>query len=107
MTPQQHLEWKEILQNSDALFYGELEYYLDEYLPKFFSVEVKDVGFDQKHQMNDLQFWFTVSWLHQMGCLEYGTSPRGAWLTEKGKELKEYVLKTENPITKILYSHEQ
>lgn len=95
---------KEMIENTDALFYGELEYYLDEYLPKFFSVEVKDVGFDEKHPMNNLEFWFTVSWLVRMDCLEYGTSPRGAWLTEKGKALKQYVLSTKDPIQSLIHS---
>lgn len=99
-------EFKEMIENTDALFYGELEFYLEEYLPKFFSVEVKEVGFDEKHPMNNLGFWFTVSWLVRMDCLEYGTSPRGAWLTEKGEKFKKYVLSTDRPITSLLYQRE-
>jgi hypothetical protein len=95
---------KEKIENTDALFYGELEYYLDEYLPKFFSVEVKDVGFNEKHPMNNLEFWFTVSWLVRMDYLEYGTSPRGAWLTEEGEEFKKYVLSNKEPISKLVHS---
>ena len=96
-----------MIQDTDALFYGELEYYLDEYLPKFFSVEVKEVGFNDEHPMNNLEFWFTVSWLVRMDCLEYGTSPRGAWLTEKGKEFKKYVSSTKKPIAELLHSDEE
>jgi hypothetical protein len=91
------------VENTDALFYGELEYHLDQYLPKFFSVEVKDVGFNDKHPMNTLEFWFVVSWLVRMDFLEYGTSPKGAWLTESGKEFKEYVLSNKEPITSLIY----
>lgn len=42
----------------------------------------------------------TVAWLminilcnHDMDIIEYGTSPRYAWLTAKGKRLKEFVNK--------------
>ena len=96
-------EFKEMIEGTDALFYGELEYLLDEYLPKFFSVEVKEVGFDEKHTMNNLEFWFTVSWLVRMNCLEYGTSPRGAWLTEKGNRFKKYILSNKKPITNLVH----
>jgi len=93
---------REKLEESGLLFYGEMEYFLDEYLPKFFEVDVKSVGFNEEHPMNNLQFWFTVSWLTKMGFLEYGTSPRGAWLTEDGKRFKEYILSTPEPIEKAL-----
>lgn len=96
-------ELKEMVENSHALFYGELECHLDTYLPEFFSVDVKDVGFDDNHPMNNALFWFTVSWLVEMDCLEYGTSPRGAWLTDKGEEFKTYVLTTEKPITNLIH----
>lgn len=97
------LKIKEAVENSNLLFYGELESFLDDYLPKFFSVEIKDVGFDEKHPMNNLEFWFTVSWLESMDYTDYGTSPRGAWLTEEGEEFKSYILETEKPITKLIY----
>lgn len=96
-------EWKDKLYDTDALFYGELEFYLDEYLPKFFSVGVSDVAFTKDHKMNDALFWFTVSWLVSMNFLDYGTSPRIAWLTEEGKKFKEYVLETPDPITRLLH----
>lgn len=94
-------EWAEKLQDTDCLFYGELEYYLDKYIKKFFSVEVGDVGFDENHEMNNLEFWFVVSMLVKMDMLEYGTSPRGAWLTDDGKEFKKYCLETDEPISKL------
>jgi len=95
-------EWKNKLQDTNCLFYGELEFYLDTYIKKFFSVDVKDVGFNEEHPMNNLEFWFVVSMLVHMDMLEYGTSPRGAWLTEEGEKFKEFCLKEDNPITKIL-----
>ena len=94
-------KWAEKIQNTDCLFYGELEFYLDKYIKRFFSVEVKDVGFDDNHEMNNLEFWFVVSMLVSAGMLEYGTSPRGAWLTEDGKEFKKYCIETEQPISRL------
>lgn len=101
-------KWKELLEDTDCLFYGELEYHLDSYIKKFFSVEVSEVGFDDEHTMNNLEFWFVVSMLVRMDMLDYGTSPRGAWLTDDGKLFKEYCLKEDAPITKLIHSsHEQ
>lgn len=100
-------KWNELMNDTDALFYGELEYFLDEYLPKFFSVDVKDVGFNEEHPLNNLEFWFTVSWLVRMDFMEYGTSPRGAWLTKEGEEFKKYVLSTKRPIVRLRYGNEE
>ena len=52
--------------------------------------------------MNNLEFWFVVSMLVKMDMLEYGTSPRGAWLTDDGKEFRKYCLENEQPITNLL-----
>lgn len=37
--------------------------------------------------------WFLINILcrHNVDILEYGTSPRFGWLTEKGKRLKQYI----------------
>jgi len=96
-------EFKEKIENTDMLCYGDIEPHLDTYLPKFFSVDIKDVGFDEKHPMNNLEFWFVVSWLNRMGFIDYGTSPRGAWLTSEGETFKKYILSVKNPVTKIIY----
>lgn len=96
-------KWKELLENTDCLFYGELEYHLDSYIKKFFSVDVKDVGFEESHSLNTVEFWLVVSMLVKMDMLEYGTSPRGAWLTEDGKEFKKYCLSENQPFTKLIH----
>ncbi len=96
-------KWAEKLQDTNGLFYGELEFYLDSYIKKFFSVEVRDVGFEEKHPMNNLEFWLVVSMLVKMDMLEYGTSPRGSWLTEDGKKFREFCLTEENPITVLAH----
>lgn len=99
-------KFREKIEDTDMLCYGDIEPHLDAYLPKFFAVEVKEVGFNDEHSMNTLEFWFVVSWLVKMDFLEYGTSPRGAWLTREGQEFKNYVLSTPKPITNIIYGHE-
>lgn len=101
------LELAKKVGNSSLLFYGELDYLLDSYMKKFFSVEIKEVGFDDNHEMNTLEFWFTVSWLNEMDFVEYGTSPRGAWLTESGKSFKKYVLENVSPITSLVEFNRQ
>jgi hypothetical protein len=40
-------------------------------------------------------YWLFISLLVANDMYEYGTSPRGGWLTEKGKRLKKIVI--ENP----------
>ena len=106
MNNTQEQKWKELLHDTDCLFYGELEHHLDEYIKKFFSVQVPEVGFEKNHEMNNLVFWFVVSMLERMDMLEYGTSPRGAWLTEDGELFKKYCLKTDKPITKLLHQQD-
>ena len=100
----QQNKWQEKLQDTDCLFYGELEFHLDKYIKRFFSVEVKDVGFDENHPMNTIEFWLVVSMLVRMDFLEYGTSPRGAWLTEEGEAFKKYCLSENQPITNIIHN---
>ncbi len=102
MNNTQKEKWAELLQDTNCLFYGELEYHLDKYIKKFFSVFVKDVGFDDNHAMNTLEFWFVISMLVKMDMLEYGTSPRGAWLTEDGELFKKYCLETDEPISNLI-----
>lgn len=95
--------FKEKVEGTIVLFYGDIEPLLDEYLPKFFQVNMQDVGFDEQHPMYDALYWFVVSWLVSMDFAEYGTSPRGAWLTEEGEQFKEYILSTKDPITHLVY----
>ena len=44
-------------------------------------------------------------WQHM---LEYGTSPRGAWLTSRGKALKEYMAtKTADELIELACGHDE
>ena len=40
------------------------------------------------------EYWLYLSILYD--CIEYGTSPRGAWLTEEGEQVLDYLLKEQD-----------
>ena len=79
----------EFLEETDLLFYGELE----EIFPRLLN-EMINYGDDYAKRdkivkkIDEPLFWFMVSILNKTGIIEYGSSPRGYWLTEKGKKLK-------------------
>jgi hypothetical protein len=100
-------ELAEMVSNSRLLFYGEMDSFLGDYLKDFFSREIRDVGFSDDNSINNVTWWFCISWLVSIDCIEYGTSPRGGWLTEKGEALKKYVLENENPIEKLIEIDQQ
>ena len=41
-----------------------------------------------ENQLNDTTFWLLLNALCKTDIIEYGTSPRYGWLSEKGKSLK-------------------
>jgi hypothetical protein len=88
-----------ILDKSDWLFYGEFECYLTEFLQKVFTKDLKEYGFDESLP-NDFQvaYWSILSELVKLNLADYGTSPRGAWLTEDGERFKSIIVGTESAI---------
>lgn len=88
-----------ILDKSSWLFYGEFEDYLTEFLQRVFTKDLKDYGFDESLP-NDFQvaYWSILSELVKLDLAEYGTSPRGAWLTEDGERFKRIIVGTKNAI---------
>ena len=88
-----------ILSESSWLFYGEFEVYLNSFLKSIFQKELKDFGFDEKLP-NDFQvaYWSVLSELKKLNLVDYGTSPRGAWLTEEGERFKRVILENDNAI---------
>ena len=48
---------------------------------------ISDVIPDSKFTM--LEYWLLLGLLSD--CIEYGTSPRGGWLTDFGKELLQFI----------------
>lgn len=55
--------------------------------PGHYSYWYKDI----ENELGKPVTWFLINDLMGADILEYGTSPRGGWLTEKGKLIKEYV----------------
>ena len=90
----------DVLEESHLLFYGELEVYLDTFLKRVFSHELSDYGFGRVPMAHNFAtaYWLFVSWAVHADLLEYGTSPRGAWFTDKGKRFKRILQDYEHPI---------
>jgi hypothetical protein len=58
---------------------------------------------DLETQFGGLAAWLLINLLCNQDVLEYGTSPRGAWLTAKGERLRDYMLaKTPDEIDAVL-----
>ncbi len=90
----------EILDNSPLLFYGEFEVYLNKFMKMIFQHEFREYGFGDI-KMDDISqtaYWFLISWLESQNMFEYGTSPRGGWLTEKGERFKKIIMENENAL---------
>lgn len=97
---EQDTKWlSEILEKSSWLFYGEFEVYLDAFLKTVLSKELSEFGFNE-NLPNDFQvaYWSVLSELVNLNLAEYGTSPRGAWLTEEGKRFAKIILENENAL---------
>jgi hypothetical protein len=97
----EYIKWlADILEESHWLFYGEFEVYLNEFLKQIFQKEFNEIGYNEKLP-NDFQvaYWSVISEMEFLYLFEYGTSPRGGWLTEKGKKFKEIIMNNENALS--------
>jgi hypothetical protein len=89
--------------------YGTGEQYVLPSLKTFLNLcnEGPSCSYDYKileSQLSPAVTWLLINILasNKVDIIEYGTSPRFAWLTEKGKLLKEYVdSKTEDELYEI------
>ena len=90
MTYERFKSWYEDL---PLLTYGELT---DEYVLDSFQLILlwKSQGVFISEDIPDNTFTVTEYWLFLSvlnDCIEYGSSPRGAWLTDFGKELLKFL----------------
>lgn len=88
------IEWlAERIDDSSWLFYGEFDAYLNNFLRAIFEKDLRDIGFDQTLP-NDFQvaYWSVLSELVKLDLVEYGSSPRGAWLTPDGERFKRIIM---------------
>ena len=91
----------EIINKSHWLFYGELDALLDPFVLKVFEHEFKDYGFEDV-KMDDTfatAYWLFLSELVALRLAEYGTSPRGAWLTPDGERFKALCLEHKDALS--------
>jgi hypothetical protein len=74
--------------------YGSGELYILPALKGFLEVCPETGNYDFRvieNKIGGFQCWFLMNTLCKENIIEYGTSPRFGWLTEKGKLLKEYL----------------
>jgi hypothetical protein len=86
----------DILEQSNLLFYGDWEDELQLFLQQIFKNDLKDFTstLDSK-----VAYWLILSKFDELGLIEYGTSPRTAWLTEAGERFRKIILENENAIS--------
>ena len=76
--------------------YGTGEDFILPALRRFFEM-LEDSNSHYNHQDMEKEFsgfgaWMLINFLAHCELIEYGTSPRFGWLTQKGKILRDYVL---------------
>lgn len=88
------------LEKSHWLMYGDLDEHFDSFVRKVFQHEFKEYGFEEVKMEPDfaVAYWLFLSELVSLNLAEYGTSPRGAWLTLEGERFKKIVLSQEKAI---------
>lgn len=92
--------WDEILNNAAWLFYGDLDEHFAAFVRHVFAgmepsphvgFSFSPWGFRRDNPMVAdfaVAYWLFLSELVRLDLAEYGTSPRGAWLTADGQRFK-------------------
>lgn len=75
--------------NNTLYDYGELSGILPQYVYAVLKLKQQGLYTDGSNlsSITMLEYWFVLSLLCRYDYVEYGSSPRGAWLTDKGTEL--------------------
>lgn len=92
----------DILERSNWLFYGDLDAYFQPFLQDVFAHELRDWGFEKIRVTPafHLAYWLLISEMVDLNLVEYGTSPRGAWLTRDGERFKRIIQEDDQAIWK-------
>jgi len=91
--------------------YGSGEPYIIPALKKFMELVPESNNYDYKlleKELTPVVAWLLINRLchYTIDMLEYGTSPRCAWLTERGKALKKYMAdKTSDELVELACNH--
>jgi hypothetical protein len=90
----------DILEKSHWLLYGDLDEHFTKFIKEVFKHEFREYGFEEVKMSRDfaVAYWLFLSELVSLDLAEYGTSPRGAWLTEGGERFKKLVNENEDAI---------
>ncbi|MHB8284003.1 MAG: hypothetical protein ACYDD1_04935 [Caulobacteraceae bacterium] len=60
---------------------------------------------DLEAREGKLAAWLLINAMCRVGMLEYGTSPRFGWLTERGERLRDYMLaRTADQLLEVLWN---
>ena len=88
----------DIFEKSHWLFYGDLDATFDDFVKEVFQHDFKDRGFGgiSMDKTFSIAYWLFLSELVALNLAEYGTSPRGSWLTDDGERFKKIFLENEN-----------
>lgn len=86
--------WFSIKNDAAWLFYGELDALFPAFVQRVFTHDFADYGFRNVPMDADfaLSYWLFLSELSRLGLVDYGTSPRGAYLTPDGKRFRDMLL---------------
>lgn len=91
MTDKHFIDWES---NTFGYGYGTGEIHTILVLKKFFINLPKDGQYNYEKMEEALgaeQFWLLLNILCHADIIDYGTSPRYGWLSDKGQILREYV----------------
>ena len=85
------------LAQTDLLMYGELNDVIYSKLIYVLTLKMNKVFTDGSNlAISQCEYWLLLSELNAHGFIEYGTSPRGAWLTNEGLVFFEQLTKLTN-----------
>jgi len=86
--------------------YGSGEFFIFSAMKRMFKLFNKDGQYDYEILENEIGTAITLLLINALcttDIIEYGTSPRFGWLTDKGIELKEFMdNKTEHELTELI-----
>lgn len=105
---QKDMEFLDDLTNRASwLFYGDIEYSFSDFLRKVFKKDLIEWGFADLEGDFNTAYWLFVSEMNRLDLVDYGTSPRGAWLTEDGERFKRLFKKYGEKIFDFRWVQEQ
>jgi len=93
-----------ILDDSSWLFYGDLDEHFTTFVKKVFTHKFSEYGFEEVKMEPDfaVAYWLFLSELVRLDLAEYGTSSRGAWLTERGERFKSLIIENNDALSEAL-----